>query len=1303
MTETNYNVPSTTADNTNNKIGPWLLGKTLGFGSSGRVRMASHERTGQQAAVKIVSKSLFNTAQNSTSTVVSDQDNGLPYGIEREIIIMKLLNYPNVLRLYDVWETENDLYMVLEYVQRGELFNLLVERGPLPEHEAIRFFRQIIIGISYCHALGIVHRDLKPENLLLDHKYNIKIADFGMAALETQDKLLETSCGSPHYAAPEIVSGIPYHGFASDVWSCGVILYALLTGRLPFDEEDGNIRKLLLKVQSGKFYMPKDISEEAQDLIGKILTVDPQARIKTREILKHPLLLKYPNIKDSKSIRNLPREDTYLNPLENGIDQSILSNLVVLWHGRDRSEISHKLREPGANLEKTFYALLFRFKQDTLKQNFNSHNNTNGNVKTSNTPSPQKIKRRSVYNSNRNSSSGASTSASTTPSPSKKLSQSISHKRLSTVSVSSSHRRPVSFHKLTSNNTTANSTSITSSSANSDSGNTTSTSSTPLKRRSFLTSTNVKRSSIISGLTPTSSGTNIKIEEDQTPLPLLPSVPDNSDHLSYTTPNRSRTSSKARASNRISISSSGNGNSTNTTSRRASRQSLILKKIKHGSITTKLIATYAKLGDIENQDWGYIENETRRTSQTFATLIDEVFEYEKFEQIRKEKEELERRVRETKLREEVERQRRERELQLENDRAKSYQQIRLEEKRKLKLMQRRKEQLEREIARLKKDFGFSDSTLSSYTNDDGSEGEDYYYLYDDNSVLVKNEEDLNDIKEEEYEDENDSTFDNDDQDTTDKIKRITQQMEQQDLLEEQNIRSISEPINNRHKRDSMQLLLNDNKNLLRKTTQKRAFSLNTRPTSRLDPGVSIFHDKDKKRRRRKSVAVAKRAAVVKEEHDVKVEGEENNYNSNGYGDESITSNGTIIVDGQLDNSNIVERRVYDSIKRSKFLGSQFSLSIFADSSDSNLSLQQQKDNSSSSSNNNIVLIDDNNNNTSGVAATNNNHGYIINSTPNKNSHTKQHTRRKSILKNVSKYDNSNDNSNDVTSDNVRIYTSSNASSSINELLFFDSSSKLPFNTQQQGPQENYSMDFKTVTTAGNSDQEYHLENGFRKISDIKVPEFTRESKKPNENSNADNIKRLSVLSLYSTKTSFRDLAVQLKKIPSTKTQDGISVKTEEDSFNSGSKDEMESFVEDNNNSIEVISVHSSIGTYDRNQDDEEPKAKREEPEIKREEEEDPEIKKEEEDKPEIKKEEEDRPAVKKEEEDEPEIKKEEEDKPEIKKEDEPEIKKEEEVLELKKEQEDPEIKKKKKKKKKKKVFTMMINFYLKRMLIQMTF
>ncbi|KAG7821256.1 hypothetical protein KL928_001340 [Ogataea angusta] len=347
------------------KIGPWKLGKTLGKGSTGRVLLATNVHTGQKAAVKVVSKSMLGSDGHDASA----PDASLSYGIEREIIIMKLLNHKNVLRLYDVWETDTALYLVLEYVEGGELFDLLVESGPLPENTAVEFFRQIILGASYCHSLGICHRDLKPENLLLDKQYNVKIADFGMAALESSDRLLETSCGSPHYAAPEIVSGLQYHGAESDVWSCGVILFALLTGRLPFDDE--NIRELLLKVQKGSYEIHEDLSPEAQDLIAQMLTVDPDARIKTRDVLKHPLITKYPfNKQDHEDYLNLPNPNSATQPVRSRdeIDRQILENLVILWHGRDADSIVESLLSSAANPEKTFYSLLLRYRHDHRDQ-----------------------------------------------------------------------------------------------------------------------------------------------------------------------------------------------------------------------------------------------------------------------------------------------------------------------------------------------------------------------------------------------------------------------------------------------------------------------------------------------------------------------------------------------------------------------------------------------------------------------------------------------------------------------------------------------------------------------------------------------------------------------------------------------------------------------------------------------------------------------------------------------------------------------------------------------------------------------
>lgn len=163
--------------------------------------------------------------------------------LDREIAIMKLVQHPNVMSLFDVFESQDELYLVLELVDGGELFDYLVKQGRLKEMEALKFFQQIIAGLDYCHKHLICHRDLKPENLLLDSNKTIKIADFGMASLQVTGKMLETSCGSPHYASPEIIRGVKYDGAKADIWSTGIILYALLTGNLPFDDE--NIRRLL--------------------------------------------------------------------------------------------------------------------------------------------------------------------------------------------------------------------------------------------------------------------------------------------------------------------------------------------------------------------------------------------------------------------------------------------------------------------------------------------------------------------------------------------------------------------------------------------------------------------------------------------------------------------------------------------------------------------------------------------------------------------------------------------------------------------------------------------------------------------------------------------------------------------------------------------------------------------------------------------------------------------------------------------------------------------------------------------------
>lgn len=352
-------------------IGSWRIGETLGNGSSAKVHFATNDKTGQKAAIKMISKQLLNKQGSEKKPGQQDE---IPHSIEREIIIMKLLSHPNVLKLIDVWESPKVLYLILDYVEGGELFDLLIKESPLSESEALRYFRQIILGTLYCHSFGICHRDLKPENILLDLNKNVKLADFGMAALETKGKLLETSCGSPHYASPEIVNGLKYHGSASDVWSCGVILYVLLSGTLPFDDE--NIQILLSKVQGAVYEMPQNLSYESKDLISKMLTVDPTKRISIYNILNHPFMLKFPipdsDIKSFKALPQVDRNSLSLPPIRT-INNFILSNLLILWKDRSKSDIVKSLKDKNPNIEKSFYTLLLKYSINQ-KKNLKSTN-----------------------------------------------------------------------------------------------------------------------------------------------------------------------------------------------------------------------------------------------------------------------------------------------------------------------------------------------------------------------------------------------------------------------------------------------------------------------------------------------------------------------------------------------------------------------------------------------------------------------------------------------------------------------------------------------------------------------------------------------------------------------------------------------------------------------------------------------------------------------------------------------------------------------------------------------------------------
>ncbi|KAI9123152.1 hypothetical protein K1719_006041 [Acacia pycnantha] len=249
------------------RLGKYELGRTLGEGNFGKVKLARNTDSGQSFAVKILEK------KKITDLNISNQ-------IKREIATLKLLKHPNVVRLYEVLASKTKIYMVLEYVTGGELFDRIASKGKLPEAEGRKLFQQLIDGVSYCHDKGVFHRDLKLENVLVHANGNIKITDFGLSALPQHfraDGLLHTTCGSPNYVAPEILSNKGYDGATSDIWSCGVILYVILTGYLPFD--DRNLAVLYQKILKGDVQMPKWLSPGAKNIIKRILDPNPATRI----------------------------------------------------------------------------------------------------------------------------------------------------------------------------------------------------------------------------------------------------------------------------------------------------------------------------------------------------------------------------------------------------------------------------------------------------------------------------------------------------------------------------------------------------------------------------------------------------------------------------------------------------------------------------------------------------------------------------------------------------------------------------------------------------------------------------------------------------------------------------------------------------------------------------------------------------------------------------------------------------------------------------------------------------------------
>ena len=255
------------------KIGDYILFEQIGQGTFSKVTRAFHIITEQIVAVKILDK------QKIEDEIDIER-------IIREIEILRSISHPNISQMFETYSTVHNFYLMMEYVDGGDLFDYISDNCYLPEQKACFFFRQLVSVMEYLAELGISHRDIKPENILLDKDHsNIKVIDFGLSNYCMEHELLHSSCGSPCYASPEMLSGNPYSGITTDLWSAGIVLYSMLVGALPFDDQE--LHKLYEQIKLGKFYIPSTLSLEAIDLLKKILQVDPKKRISLQELKEH--------------------------------------------------------------------------------------------------------------------------------------------------------------------------------------------------------------------------------------------------------------------------------------------------------------------------------------------------------------------------------------------------------------------------------------------------------------------------------------------------------------------------------------------------------------------------------------------------------------------------------------------------------------------------------------------------------------------------------------------------------------------------------------------------------------------------------------------------------------------------------------------------------------------------------------------------------------------------------------------------------------------------------------------------------
>ena len=383
------------------KIGNYIILKTIGSGTFSTVKLGLHLPTQQKVAIKILDKNRI-------------KDENDIRRISREIHILSKLYHPNIAQLYETIWSENHIYIIMEYVEGDHLFHYINSLRRLSEIKASKLFNQLISCLEYIHILGVVHRDIKPENILLTkNKSKIKLVDFGLSNSYKYGTLLKTACGSPCYAPPEMISGVDYKPLYSDLWSCGVVLYCMLVGKLPFDDED--IKVLYKHIKSANFFIPKFLSSSAQDILKKILNPNPNKRIRIEDIKKHPFYLL-----GEKNNNNLDK-GILIGLEEIPVNDSIVRKMKKLFFGEnkkiDEKYIIHNIKNNYHNDITVIYYLMIKklegikdyiHNKDRIKlinaenniKNININYINDSELKTRNTINKTKIKQKLIEKNN---------------------------------------------------------------------------------------------------------------------------------------------------------------------------------------------------------------------------------------------------------------------------------------------------------------------------------------------------------------------------------------------------------------------------------------------------------------------------------------------------------------------------------------------------------------------------------------------------------------------------------------------------------------------------------------------------------------------------------------------------------------------------------------------------------------------------------------------------------------------------------------------------------------------------------------